>query len=151
MSDLTKKDVRTLLRELGDKKLFSISQDAHVKDDLIDALEEHDVSALVVLGQGGRLVGIVTERDIVRKAAGSDRINELLVRDIMAYEDLETVTPMTTLGECENIMKEKRIRHLPVIENGEVIAVISIRDLMVSHRRELENLVNDLHGYIRRG
>jgi CBS domain-containing protein len=95
----------------------------------ITFMAEKNVGALPVV-QEGRLVGIVSERDYTRKVALKGRTSkETLVRDIMAPGPI-TVTPNSSVDECLHIMTDKRIRHLPVLEEGKLVGIISIGDLV---------------------
>jgi CBS domain-containing protein len=123
---------------LPDKSVFEASQ----------AMAALKVGALVVLADNGALEGIVSERDIVDKvvAVGLDP-ERTFVSEVMSKE-VVYVTPFTNLEECEDKMKENGINHLPVVESGRVIAVVSIRDLLVSTREEEKELVRHLKDYM---
>ena len=93
-------------------------------------LDEHNVGALVVLIDE-YLVGIVTERDYVRKVildhktSKETKISEIMTRDVVK------VTPETSARECIDLMKEHHIRHLPVLVEGQVVGIVSLRDLFL--------------------
>jgi CBS domain-containing protein len=95
--------------------------------DVARVLHEHDISSVIVKDNGGA-DGIVTERDFVRLVAagldpGTVKIGERMSRD------LATVEPKTDIADAAAIMAERRIRHLPVLEKGQLAGIISIRDL----------------------
>ncbi|MBI5384133.1 MAG: CBS domain-containing protein [Verrucomicrobia bacterium] len=95
----------------------------------ITLMDEKNVGALLVT-QGERLVGVVSERDYTRKVALKGRSSrETLVRQIMAVDPV-TVTPETSVDECLHLMTDKRVRHLPVLEGDKVVGVVSIGDLV---------------------
>ena len=92
-------------------------------------MAERDVGALVVL-EGEVLVGIVSERDCARKLELRGRLaRDTPVRDVMETRVLY-VAPGHTVGQCMALMRRDRIRHLPVVEGGRVVGVISVRDVL---------------------
>ncbi len=97
--------------------------------DAISMMAERNIGALPVM-QGGRLVGMLSERDYTRKVMLMGRTSrETLVSEIMTQKPV-TVGPDNTVNECMEIMTEDRVRHLPVVENGELIGILSIGDLV---------------------
>lgn len=83
----------------------------------------------VVVRHHGAMTGLVTERDIVRALAEGEDPDELRVEDLMTL-DLETVTPTTTASEAAERMLDGGIRHLPVVDEGMVVGVVSMRDVL---------------------
>jgi CBS domain-containing protein len=124
----------------------------HVRPDdtvyaALQLLAQHEVGALVVM-DGGRLVGIVSERDYTRKVALQGRNSrDTKVADIMTAEVL-TVTPGTGTRACMALMSERKIRHLPVVEGGTVLGMISIRDIMDDIIADHEATIAQLETYI---
>jgi signal-transduction protein with cAMP-binding, CBS, and nucleotidyltransferase domain len=101
-----------------------------------------------VVMEGPRLVGIVSERDYTRKVALQGRNSkETLVSDIMTTQVL-TVTPRTGTRECMRMMSERKIRHLPVVDQGTVLGMISIRDIMDDIIAAHEATIAQLETYI---
>ncbi len=95
----------------------------------IKKLVEHDRGSLPVCNDKGELVGIITERDIVRKCfARSDAFANIKIQDIMS-EQVAIGHPEDDLDYAISVMKQKRIRHLPIVDNQEVVGMISMRDL----------------------
>ncbi len=128
--------------------LFSISPDVPVLE-AVRAMAEHGVGALLVMS-AGTLAGIVSERDYARKVVLRGRASaDTPVAQIMSSPVL-TVSPETTVQQCMVLMTERRIRHLPVVDNGRVIGVVSIGDLVKSlieeQRRTIEQLESYIHG-----
>lgn len=110
------------------RQIWSIEPDATVYD-AIALMAEKNIGALVVV-ENGQLVGVLSERDYTRKVMlRGKRSRETLVREIMSTQ-LTTVDPKQSVDECLRSMTEKRIRHLPVVKDGEIIGVISIGDLV---------------------
>ena len=115
---------------LGQKRseIFSVSPDQTVFE-AIELLEQKNVGALLVM-QGGKLVGMVSERDYTRKVVlKGKRSREAKVSEIMST-DLKLVNPQEGVEACLRLMTDKRIRHLPVMEGERVIGIISIGDLV---------------------
>lgn len=113
----------------------------------LQLLAEYEVGALVVM-DGVRMVGIVSERDYTRKVALQGRNSrETRVSDIMST-NVYKVEPGTRTRDCMALMREKRIRHLPVVDGDRVLGMISIRDLMDDLIRDHEMTIAQLESYI---
>jgi CBS domain-containing protein len=135
-------------RDLG--RVFSVEPDANVQE-AIDLLAAHNVGAMLVMEATGKVVGILSERDIVRKVSlrgkGADVIK---VREIMTTKVLY-VEASQSVEECMALMNEKGIRHLPVYENGTLLGLISIRDVLRAIILEQQIFITHLETYIRGG
>jgi CBS domain-containing protein len=113
----------------------------------LGVMAQHDIGAVLVL-EGDELVGILTERDYARKVALVGRASrDSPVRAIMTA-DVVCVPPSRTVEECMGLMTDHRCRHLPVVENGRVIGVVSIGDLVKATIDEQESTINQLKNYI---
>ena len=141
------KKVKDILTSKFDIETYSIEPTATVWD-AITLMTEKSVGALLVT-ENDTLVGVISERDYLRKVALMGRASQTTeVKDIMTPHPF-TVTPTDSLTPCMELMTEKRIRHLPVIENGKPIAMLSIRDLLESTMEEQKQLIQQLEQYIR--
>lgn len=137
--------VRNILQKKGNA-VHSISPDSSVYDAL-EELEENNLGSLVVV-ENGKLVGVFTERDYARKVILKGRSSkETLVRDIMSSRPI-FVNPDNTLDECMQLMSDKFIRHLPVLENDELVGVISIGDIVKYIIHEKDFIIDNLEHYI---
>lgn len=113
----------------------------------IKLLAEHGVGALLVM-ERGKLVGIVSERDYTRKIALQGRSSkETKVSEIMTA-DVLVVAPATSTRDAMVLMSEKKIRHLPVLDGGIVVGIISIRDIMDDIIADHELTIAQLESYI---
>lgn len=140
------KKVRDILEVKG-RDVWSIGPDASVFDAL-KLMAEKDVGALVVL-DGGNLVGIISERDYARKIVLLGRASlTTQVKEIMTSR-VACVDPDQNVDECMALVTEKRIRHLPVLENGKLIGLISIGDLVKSIITEQQFIIEQLERYIK--
>ena len=137
--------VKDILATKGDD-IWSIEPDASVYD-AIHLLAEKEIGALLVM-EGDDLVGVISERDyarqIILKGKGS---RDTLVREIMTSEVI-TAEPCQDIGECMGMMTDKRIRHLPVMDGGRVVGVLSIGDLIRAVIAEQQSTIVDLEKYI---
>lgn len=139
---------RTVARLLDAKghDAWSIASGATVYD-AIRLMAEKGVGAILVM-DGSELVGIVSERDYARKVALQDRSSRnTLVRDIMT-PDVISVRPDRSVEYCMELMTDRRIRHLPVVEDGDVVGIVSIGDLVKSTLAEKEREIEHLENYI---
>ncbi|WP_027891052.1 CBS domain-containing protein [Calidithermus chliarophilus] len=137
--------VRQLILAKGNR-VHTISPDATVFEAL-ERMAMYDIGALVVM-EDERVVGIFSERDYARKVVLVGRVSrETKVREIMTDEVI-TVSPDTTVGECMALMTGKRIRHLPVLEGGNLVGLISIGDVVKAIMSEQELMIAELESYI---
>ena len=142
-------DVAKLLEEKG-SEVLRIDGGATVFD-AIRRMVESNVGALLVTERGS-VAGIVTERDYLRRVTLEGRTEEeTLVREIMTAP-LVYVTPETSVEECMAVMTERRIRHLPVFDDGrELVGIVSIGDLVKFKSAEQDFQIKFLTEYIESG
>jgi CBS domain-containing protein len=113
----------------------------------LGVMAEHDIGAVVVL-EGDHLAGILTERDYARKVALVGRASRDSPVSAIMTSNVVCVPPSRTSDECMGLMTEHRVRHLPVVENGQVIGLVSIGDLVKAQIDEQEFTINQLKSYI---
>ncbi|MBA2482962.1 MAG: CBS domain-containing protein [Nitrosomonas sp.] len=139
------KTVKQSLQEKG-LDIQSIGPDETVFD-AMQLMAATNVGALLVL-KDGNLVGLLTERDFSRKSYLLDKtVKDMLVNEIMTRQ-VAYVDPDYTLQDCMALVTEMRVRHLPVLENGRVIGIISIGDLVKDTILEHKFIIHQLERYI---
>lgn len=137
--------VKYLLAHKG-KDVWSIDADAPVLE-AIKVMAERHIGALPVMS-GTELIGIVSERDYARKVILMGRSSAgTPVRDIMTSPVL-TISPEEAVHNCMEIMTQRRIRHLPVMERGRLVGMISIGDLVKAVIEEQQQTIDHLERYI---
>jgi CBS domain-containing protein len=138
--------VKNVLRTKGSDTL-SVGSSVPVRDALRKMMD-NNVGSLLVF-DGGKLVGLFAERDFVRVAATAEEAISLggVVGDVMV-ENVLYVCPDTTLEECMALMTEKRTRHLPVLDDEEVVGIVSIGDVVKQTIEDKEFMIEQLERYI---
>ena len=138
--------INDVVHSKSSQDVVTISPDATVRE-LIALLAEHNVGALVVSEDGESVDGIVSERDIVRKLNGDDSVLDAPVSQIMTAV-VQTCEPGADVDELMAQMTEHRIRHVPVVDNGELVAVVSIGDVVKSRITQLTFERDQLDSYV---
>ncbi len=139
------KTVKDLLEDKG-HNVWSIGPGDSVYD-AIELMADKEVGALMVM-EGTKLVGVISERDYARKvilkghSSKNTQIKEIMTTHVMYAQ------PDQTVEECMALMTEKRIRHLPILEGGQLLGVISIGDLVKSIIAEQRFIIEQLERYI---
>jgi CBS domain-containing protein len=139
------KTVRELV-EGKEQRLLSVAPDDSVYAAL-KKMAQHDIGALVVVS-GDKLVGVFSERDYARrvilegKSSRDTQVSEIMTRQVIC------VSPERTADQCMAVMTQKRVRHLPVIENKQVVAVISIGDVVREMISDQQHTIEQLEQYI---
>lgn len=139
------KYVQDILNEKG-HDVYRISPD-HTVLDALRLMADQEIGALPVL-DGDRLVGLVSERDYARKVILMERSSRNTpVRDIMMTR-VACVEPSRTVEECMALMTDKRVRHLPVLKDGQLVGMVSIGDLVKTIIDEQQFIISQLELYI---
>ena len=140
------KIVAHILKSKPEQTVYTITPAASVFD-AVKQMAEKSIGALVVI-EGEKVVGIITERDYARKIILMARSSkETPVRDIMT-SSVMYVRPDQTSEECMALMTENRLRHLPVLDGGKLIGLISIGDLVKDIISEQKFIIQQLEHYI---
>jgi len=134
--------VASLLARKG-VKVITIQPDQQIRQALA-LLADHNIGAVVVVDTGARPIGILSERDIVRAAVGDERgvfdkpVSALMTRNVIVG------VPQDDLASVGYTMTDKRIRHLPVVEQGRLVGIISIGDVVKAQRDQYQGEVDTL-------
>jgi CBS domain-containing protein len=143
---LNMKTVAELLRTKPARAIIKVTPELSVLE-AIKVLATENIGAAVVMS-GDRLAGILSERDYTRKvilkgrSSDSTRVEEIMTANVVV------VTPRTKTRECMALMTEKNIRHLPVVEEGRVIGMVSIRDIVSDIIADQDFTIEQLEHYI---
>jgi CBS domain-containing protein len=138
--------IQQILQHKGGN-VWSVSPETKVFD-AISLMAEKNVGALLVTGPGGKLIGILSERDYTRKVILKGRNSrDTAVRDILS-DQLISVTPEHSVGDCLRLMTQHRIRHLPVLKGDTLAGVVSIGDLVNWIISEQQSAIHQLETYI---
>ena len=137
--------VAEILKAKG-SEIFSITSDYTVYDAL-KVMGEKNIGALLVI-ENQQLVGIISERDYARKIILKGKSShDTLVKEIMT-KDVISVSPVDKIDKCMELMSEKHIRHLPVMQDGIVTGIISITDVVKAIIESQKETISLLHNYI---
>ncbi len=138
--------VRKLLEAKETAKNFSVEATQTVLDALKVMAEAH-IGAILVT-ENSKIIGIYTERDYLYKGEIEGRsAKDTKLKDVMVSKMI-TVTNETTVEQCMGLMKQYRIRHLPVVENDQLIGLVSMRDVMLAAIQNKESEIRGLENYI---
>lgn len=137
-----------LMRILATKtgEVITVRPEQQIRD-AVKLLSEHNIGALVVVDDADKPVGIISERDIVRRAAGNEAVFSEQVQAIMTKRVIIGV-PQDDLYSVINTMTEKRFRHLPIMDEGRLIGIISIGDIVKAQRDAYEGEIDTLETQI---
>jgi len=138
--------ISDVIRRKGDL-VVTIRSDATVLR-LLEILEEHHIGAVVVSDDGSTVSGIVSERDVVRHLLSEGAaVLELAVAHIMT-SDVQTCVPEDAIEDLGAVMTKRRIRHIPVVVDSHLVAIVSIGDIVKWRMDELQSERDHLVGYI---
>lgn len=138
-----------VLRDKG-AAIFTLSGEATLQEAARE-LNERRVGALIVQAASGEVIGVLSERDIVREVARrgasclENRVGDIMSRNVV------TAHPQETVDDCLARMTDRRFRHLPVLEDGRLVGVVSIGDLVKMRIAEADSAVESLQAYIATG
>ena len=141
------KTVKDLLLNKQNLDAHSILPGATVWE-AISLMSDQSIGALLVI-DGSKLVGVLSERDYLRKVALKGRASQTTAVEEIMTPNPFTVSPDTSLDICMELMTQKRIRHLPVTHGDEVLGMLSIRDVLEAVMEEQKHLILQLEQYIR--
>jgi len=137
--------VQRLLQHKG-HTVWSITPDASVFE-AVQLMADKRVGALMVVDRN-ELVGVISERDYAREIVLKDRVSRDTPVSAIMTQRVLYVRPQQTLEECMALMTEKHLRHLPVLDNGRLVGVVSMRDVVKDLIAEKEFLIEQMENYI---
>ena len=129
------------------RKIWTISKDQSVIQALI-LMSEKNISAIIIVDNNDFPIGIFSERDYARKIILKGKSSKDTLLDEVMTKELITVTKDYKIDQCMEIMNEKGIRHLPVLENKKIVGIISIRDVLKIMMKEQKELIDHLQKFI---
>jgi len=138
--------IADILKAKPDATVVTIGPDAGVRE-LLALLAEHNVGALIVSVDGESLDGIVSERDVVRSLHHDGTVVNKSVREIMT-EVVETAEPSMDLDDLMEIMTNRRFRHVPIVEDGRLVGIVSIGDAVKHKMSQLQFERDQLDSYV---
>lgn len=141
--------IADVLRSKGSTTVETISAQSTVQQ-LIDLLVDRNIGATVVSDDGEQLLGIVSERDVVRLLRGGQPSLEATVGDVMTT-DVHVCEPEDSLEDLMRLMTERRIRHVPIVSGGRLAGLVSIGDAVKARMSELEFERDQLNTYVTGG
>jgi CBS domain-containing protein len=137
--------VRNIIQNKGNV-VFSIPPDITVYQAL-EIMLDKGIGALLIV-EHGKFIGIFTERDYARKLILKGKASkETLIREVMTENPI-TVTPDNTIEDCMNLMNDRKFRHLPVMEKGQLVGLVSVGDLVKFIIEEQKYIIENLQQYI---
>ena len=113
-------------------------------------LSQHNIGGLVVVDAGDHLIGIISERDIVREAARNESFLTRAIREVMT-QTVITGTPQDDVRSVLRAMTDRRFRHLPILDRGNLIGIVSIGDLVKAQLEEYEGEIDTLQTQVSKG
>jgi CBS domain-containing protein len=134
-------NIASILATKGDN-VVTVRAEQSIREAL-GLLAQHNIGALVVVDDGRRPIGIISERDVVRTAVKNEAFFTLLVSQLMT-RNLILGAPGDDLGAVGSTMVEKRIRHLPVIDSGKLVGIVTIGDIVKAQRDQFQGEVDTL-------
>ena len=141
--------VHDVLTSKGSTTVHTIAPDATVRE-LLEVLADRNIGALIVSVDGQTMLGIVSERDIVRKLRDVEHARDMAVSEIMTT-DVRTCSPDDSFGALMAIMTEHRVRHVPVLDEDRIVGVLSIGDAVKHRMEQLEFERDQLSNYVADG
>lgn len=140
--------ISTVLATKG-ATVFTVRADATLSR-AVTLLVQHNIGALVVMNEQAKLTGIISERDVVRALARGENALAQRVGDVMTAAVI-VASPQDDLRSVMNTMTQKRIRHLPVLEQGQLVGIVSIGDMVKAQLDEYEGRIDTLQTQLTKG
>jgi len=129
------------------RQIYTISKDQSVRQALI-LMSEKNIGAIIIVDNNDFPIGIFSERDYARKIILKGKSSKDTLLDEVMTKELITITRDYKIDQCMEIMSEKKIRHLPILEDKKILGVISIGDVLKIMIKEQKDLINHLQKFI---
>jgi len=139
--------IENFLKLNNKKQIWTISKDQSVWQALV-LMSEKNIGAIIIVDNKDFPIGIFSERDYARKIILKGKSSKDTLLDEVMTKELITVTRDYKIDQCMEIMTEKRIRHLPVLENKKIVGIISIGDVLKIMIKEQKELIDHLQKFI---
>ena len=139
--------IEDFLKLNKNRQIWTISKDQSVMQALI-LMSEKNIGAIIIVDNNDFPIGIFSERDYARKIVLKGKSSKDTLLDEVMTKELITVTRDYKIDHCMEIMSEKRIRHLPVLENKKIVGIISIGDVLKIMIKEQKELIDHLQKFI---
>ncbi len=139
--------VEDFLKLNKNRQIWTISKDQSVRQALV-LMSEKNIGAIIIVDNNDFPVGIFSERDYARKVILKGKSSKDTLLDEVMTKELITVNRDYKIDQCMEIMTEKRIRHLPVLENKKIVEIISIGDVLKIMIKEQKKLIDHLQKFI---
>ncbi|MFT8244987.1 CBS domain-containing protein [Roseomonas sp. BN140053] len=141
--------IASILRHKGDQVVAVSPHDDAAS--IARTLAQHRIGAVLVRDASGGVMGIISERDIVRAMARAGEGTAALLAEALMTRELSTVSPRTTITDALAMMTDRRIRHLPVLDEGRLAGMVSIGDLVKARIAQAEDEAESLRTYVATG
>ncbi len=139
--------IEDFLKLNKNRQIWTISKDQSVKQALV-LMSEKNIGAIIIVDNNDFPIGIFSERDYARKVILKGKSSKDTLLDEVMTKELITVNRDYKIDQCMEIMTEKKIRHLPVLENKKIVGIISIGDVLKIMIKEQKELINHLQKFI---
>jgi len=139
--------IEDFLKLNKNRQIWTISKDQSVRQALI-LMSEKNIGAIIIVDNNDFPIGIFSERDYARKIILKGKSSKDTLLDEVMTKELITVTRDYKIDQCMEVMNEKRIRHLPVLENKKIVGIISIGDVLKIMIKEQKELIDHLQKFI---
>ncbi len=139
--------IEDFLKLNKNRQIYTISKDQSVRQALV-LMSEKNIGAIIIVDNSDFPIGIFSERDYARKIILKGKSSKDTLLDEVMTKELITITRDYNIDQCMEIMSEKKIRHLPILEDKKIIDVISIGDVLKIMIKEQKDLINHLQKFI---
>ena len=139
--------IEDFLKLNKNRQIYTISKDQNVRQALI-LMSEKNIGAIIIVDNNDFPIGIFSERDYARKVILKGKSSKDTLLDEVMTKELITITRNYKIDQCMEIMSEKKIRHLPILEDKKILGVISIGDVLKIMIKEQKDLINHLQKFI---